>query len=197
MAQKVTGGLSIASKMPCPSWGISATRCQFGSILVKQPGTVCSDCYALKGRYRFGKVQDKLEERYQGLFNPLWTLSMVFLIRWHADEYFRWFDSGDIQGENHLRNIVTIAENVPDVKMWLPTRETEIVRKVREFPKNLTVRLSANLIDGNPPSWPTTSVVSHEGMAGHDCPSRNQGNSCCSCRACWDKDIPNVVYSLH
>jgi hypothetical protein len=124
LAEKVTGGLSVASKMPCPNWGISATRCQLGSILVKREGSICFDCYALKGRYRFGKVQDKLEERYQGLFHPFWTPAIIFLIRWHADQYFRFFDSGDLQGENHLRNIVTIAENVPDVKMWLPTSWT-------------------------------------------------------------------------
>ncbi len=197
LAEKITGGLSVTEKMPCPSWGISATRCQMGAVLAKREGTVCSDCYALKGRYRFGKVQDKLETRYQGLFDPLWTPSMMFLIRWHADRYFRFFDSGDLQGENHLRNIVTIAEHVPDVKMWLPTREADVVRRVGEFPENLTVRLSGNLIDGRRPAWPVTSVVTRGDAAGHQCPSRTQGNSCCECRACWDPDIKNVVYTLH
>lgn len=197
LAEKITGGVSITSKMPCPSWGLSAFRCRVGSLLAQKQGTVCHDCYALKGRYRFGKVQDKQEERYQGLFNPLWTPAMIHLIRWYCDAYFRWFDSGDIAGENHLRNIVTIAEAVPDVKMWLPTREAEVVRKVGEFPENLTVRLSGNMIDGKPPRWPTTSVVSRNGGEGHACPSRQQSNSCGACRACWDQDVKNVVYELH
>lgn len=149
------------------------------------------------GRYRFGKVQDKLEERYQELFNTLWTPSMVFLVRWYADEYFRFFDSGGLQGENHLRNILTIAENVPDVKMWLPTREADLFQKVGRFPENLTVRLSGNMIDGKLPAWPTMSVVSRNGGEGHFCSSRQQNNSCGSCRACWDESISNVVYSLH
>src|SRR5205814_1157680 len=90
-AEKITGGLSFTTKMPCPSCGISAFRCQLGSILAEKEGTVCHECYAQKGRYRFGAVQAKLEERYRGLFNPLWTPAMVFLIRWHAEGYFRWF----------------------------------------------------------------------------------------------------------
>jgi hypothetical protein len=199
LADQITGGLSITQKMPCPSWGISATRCQLGSLLAEKPGTVCNDCYALKGRYRFKNVQAKLEERYQGLFNPLWTPAMVYLIRWHCDRYFRPFDSGDLQGENHLRNIVTIAQAVPDVQMWLPTREAELVRRVGQFPPNLTVRLSAHQIDGKPPDWPTSSVVAtRSAPAGsYACPSRAQGNSCRDCRECWDQGQEIIAYKLH
>ena len=183
--------------MPCPAWGISAARCQLGKLLAQNENTVCGSCYALKGRYRFGKVKDKLEERYEGLLNPLWTPAMVYLIRWYCDEYFRWFDSGDLQGENHLRNIVTVAEAVPDVKMWLPTREADLVRTVGQFPVNLTVRVSGNKIDGRPPDFPNTSTVSRNLSGEHLCPARTQGNSCGGCRACWDQEVENVVYELH
>jgi len=197
LAEQITGGLSITQKMPCPSWGISATRCLLGSVLAEKPGTVCHGCYALKGRYKFPNVQKKLEERYRGLFNPLWTPAMVHLIRWHCDRYFRWFDSGDLQGENHLRNIVTIAEHTSDVMHWLPTREIETARAVGSFPSNLTVRVSAHSIDGKAPRWPTTSVVASGAAPGHPCPSRDQGNACGDCRACWDGEIEKVVYRLH
>lgn len=96
LAQEITGGLSWPSKMPCPAWGIPATRCRTGSVLARQEGTTCSECYALRGRYTFNSVQAKLEERYQGLFHPLWVPAMIFLIRRHADTHFRWFDSGDL-----------------------------------------------------------------------------------------------------
>jgi hypothetical protein len=109
--------------MPCPAWGIPASRCPTGSRLAEEEGTTCHECYANKGRYRFENVQKKLEERYQGLFHQLWTPAMVFLIRWHADDYLRWFDSGDLQDESHLRNICTVARHTLDVKHWLPTRE--------------------------------------------------------------------------
>lgn len=198
-ADRITGGLSITTKMPCPSWGIPASRCKIGSVLAQKEGTVCSECYALGGRYRFTNVQNKLEERYQGLFNPLWTPAMVFLIRYFADRYFRWFDSGDLQDANHLKNITTVAEATPDIRHWLPTREAEIVRSVGEFPKNLTVRLSAHHLDGKPPNWRTTStVVTGETPDGSfPCPSQDQGGECGNCRACWSKRIKNVAYQLH
>jgi hypothetical protein len=196
-ADEITGGLSVTEKMPCPSWGIPATRCQLGSILAKKPETVCSGCYALKGRYKFSNVQRKLERRYEGLFDPLWTPAMIHLIAWHCDRYFRLFDSGDLQGENHLRNIVRIAQEVPDVQIWMPTREAAVVRVVGEFPPNLTVRLSGHYVDGAAPDWPTTSSVARKPSGGFPCPSRLQHNSCQDCRACWDPSVPNVVYTLH
>src|SRR4051794_34496414 len=101
LAEAVTGGLSFTTKLPCPSWGIPATRCRIGSVLAQQGGTVCNRCYALKNRYRFDSVQKKLEERYRGLFQKQWTPAMIFLIRYFCDRYFRWFDSGDVQGESH------------------------------------------------------------------------------------------------
>jgi hypothetical protein len=33
LAEHITGGLSLKPKMPCPSWGIPATRCLLGSLL--------------------------------------------------------------------------------------------------------------------------------------------------------------------
>jgi Gene product 88 len=194
LAEQITGGLSVTSKMPCPSWSISAYRCRLGSVLAQKEGTTCSKCYARKGRYSFSKVQERLEQRYQALFDPLWTPAMIFLIRYYCHEYFRWFSSGDLQGENHLRNIVTVAEHTPDVRHWLPTRETEIVRAVGEFPENLVVRLSATKIDGKPPRWPTTSTVVTEGET---CPASHQGGSCGNCRACWERSVANVAYRKH
>ena len=51
-AETVTGGLSFPQKMDVPAWGISATRCHVGSVLAKEPNTVCRSCYALKGTFR-------------------------------------------------------------------------------------------------------------------------------------------------
>lgn len=200
LAETITGGLSLTSKMPCPSWGISATRCRIGQVLASREGTVCSGCYALRGRYRFGAVQEKLEERYRGLFHRLWTPAMVFLVRYYCDRYFRLFDSGDLQGVNHLRNIITLAQHVPDVRLWLPTREYEVVRAcAADIPDNLIVRVSAHQVDGEPPSWwPTTSTVTSAAVAGEGiCPARDQDNRCGECRACWDGSVANVAYRLH
>src|SRR2546430_2351554 len=115
LAETITGGLSVTSKMPCPSWGISAARCRIGSVLAQKVNTVCSACYAMRGTYQFPNVQKKLEERYQGLFHPLWVPAMVFLIRYFCDRYMRWFDSGDLPGVNCLRNVLTVCAHTRDV----------------------------------------------------------------------------------
>src|SRR4051812_38711745 len=82
LAEMITGGLSAPGKMPCPAWGISAARCRVGSLLAAQPATTCEACYARKGAYRLDNVRNKLEPRYRGLFHPLWTPAMAFLIRY-------------------------------------------------------------------------------------------------------------------
>src|SRR5204863_562269 len=97
---------------------------------------------------------------------------MIFLIRWYAVRYFRWFDSGDLQGVTHLRNIVTVAEHTPAVEHSPPICEAQVVRAVGEFPENLVVRLSATQIDGKPPKWSTTSTVVTEWEA---CPADGTG----------------------
>ena len=120
---------------------------------------------------------------------------MVFLINYYCDQYFRWMDSGDLQGETHFRNIITIAKATPDIGHWLPTREAETVRAcAEEIPENLTVRLSATMVDGKPPKWQTTSTVVTEGET---CPAPQNGNACGECRKCWDRKVKNVAYQLH
>lgn len=204
LAEKITGGLSQTSKLPCPSWGIPATRCRVGSILVQEHGTVCNHCYALRGRYVFEAVQRKLQQRFNGLFDPRWTPSMIFLINYFCNSYFRWFDSGDVQGVNHLRNIRTVAQHTPQVRHWLPTREMETVRSVqKEYgdpPENLVIRVSAHRIDGAPPrGFSTTSTVTatRPRKGTYVCPAPEQKNTCRECRACWNEDVSTVTYWLH
>ena len=201
LAERITGGLSRPSKMPEAAWGIPASRCNVGSTLMQVKGSVCSACYAAKGRYKFHRVQKKLEERYEGLAHPQWVPSMVLLIRWNVGRYFRWFDAGDLASENHLYNICEVARHTPDIRHWLPTREYEVVKALDvPCPENLTIRVSANMIDCQPPAWPpqTSMVITKEPPGGtHLCPAPEQGNVCGSCRACWDKDVANVAYFLH
>lgn len=201
MADKITGGLSAPGKMPEAAWGIPATRCLVGGVLAKQEGSVCSQCYALRGRYRMGNVQRKQAERVAGLDHPLWVPAMVLLIRWHVGRYFRWFDSGDLLSDQLLQNIALVAEHTPEIQHWLPTREYDIVRSfVGQLPENLLVRISGHWIDGDVPDWwPTTSrVVTAEGPADSvACQALERGNHCGECRACWDREVGDVAYKLH
>lgn len=148
LAERITGGLCSPSKMPELAWGIPALRCRLGATLINKEGSVCSACYARKGRYRLRHVKRKLDERHEGLSHPLWVPSMVLLIRYYVGRYFRWFDSGDLQSENHLYNICEVARHTPDVLHWLPTQEHDLVREFRgAIPGNLTIRLSGRMID--------------------------------------------------
>lgn len=199
-AEKIIGGaLSKPSKMPGPGFGIPAVACKTGSWLHKVPGSVCSDCYALKGRYVFKNVQDAQHKRLAALRHPQWVDAMVTLISKTKTQWFRWHDSGDIQDIEHLENIVAVARRMPKVKFWLPTREKGIVRAFwvqhGGFPKNLIVRVSAAMIDGPPPAgFKLTSQVVTQGAT---CPAPKQGNVCGSCRNCWNPRVRNVSYAYH
>mgnify|MGYP003681659393 CR=1 FL=1 len=57
-AWKIVGGLSKPGKMPGWSIGIPAKECNTGGKLQDKEGSVCNDCYALKGCYVFKVVQD-------------------------------------------------------------------------------------------------------------------------------------------
>ena len=194
-AKKITGGLSKPSKMPGPAYNLPAWACKTGAKLRKVPGSPCYGCYAFKGRYNFSNVQLALKRRLEALESPLWVEAMVTLIK--GQEFFRWHDSGDIQSEQHLKNIFKVCKLTPETKHWLPTQEREYLKDPEAVPANLIIRLSGSKIDGpSPKAWPWTSSVVTSSEA-RTCPAPEQGNSCGSCRACWDKNIGNVAYGKH
>src|SRR5262245_31613313 len=119
----IAGGLSSPSKLPCHGYSIPAVRCVTGAKLVQVPGSTCSGCYALKGMYRFPNVKSALELRFQSLRHPQWVEALVTLIQGTGEGYFRWHDSGDLQGVWHLEKIAEVCRRTPDVAHWLPTRE--------------------------------------------------------------------------
>ena len=81
-AELAVGNLSRPSKMPSYAWSISARRCNTGSKLAKVKGSVCYNCYALKGRYMFNNTQDALERRYNAWANDRerWVDAMIYLM---------------------------------------------------------------------------------------------------------------------
>ena len=204
-ALEIVGGLSNPSKMPCHSWSTPAKYCKTGKKLALVSGSICSSCYANKGFYRMPNVKNCLEKRFQSLSHPEWTSAMTLAISGsEGSGFFRWHDSGDIQSIEHLEKIVQVAKNLPAIQFWIPTREysfvSDYLKKHGAFPSNLTVRLSALMVDGQPPVGMakrlglTTSGVS---TAGFNCPANSQGNKCLSCRACWDKNVNNINYKKH
>jgi hypothetical protein len=206
-----TGGLSKPSKMPCHSYSIPARRCKVGKKMQSVKGSICSVCYALKGRYGFANVQNALERRYQSLFNDDWVEAMTAEIEAKEKSgFFRLHDSGDIQGLWHLDKIVQLARNLPHIQFWLPTREyvangeetviQDWIEKNGAFPDNLTVRLSALMIDGPAPKAIADRLgLGSSGVSETDwnCPAPDQKNSCGDCRKCWDKSEPVINYRKH
>ena len=197
-ARLITGGLSAPSKMPGPAFNLPASQCITGSKLVKVPGSTCSGCYALKGRYRFKNVQAALNRRLAKLHDPRWIEAMVTLI--DNGPVFRWHDSGDIQSAQHLKNIFEVCKRTPGTRHWLPTREARFLSLMdpEVVPKNLKIVLSDHMNDQEKPPtwWPYTSGVTtnHELVT---CPASSQGNKCLDCRKCWDRGTKRVIYGKH
>jgi len=206
--KQIIVGLSKPSKMPCHGYSIPAKECKTGGKLRDVPGSVCSSCYACKGNYRFSNVEKALYKRLDAIHNPQWVEAMAYAIV--NSKFFRWHDSGDIQNLEHLKKICEVCRLTPDTKHWLPTKEKKIIKeyilKIGNLPKNLTVRLSAYMVDSAPPKYAETiindqvrfsTVHSETVKYGRLCPAPTQGNKCLDCRACWDKRIKIISYKKH
>lgn len=207
--------LSNPSKMNTFGYSISAHKCNVGGKLAKIEGSVCSLCYAKKGRYVFKIVQKCMAMRLDLLTNdPLWVDAMIYLLnkkmyKGKKLDIFRWHDSGDIQSLEHLSKIAEIAEQTPQIEHWLPTKESPLVRewiKTHKIPENLNIRVSASMINGTPTHVDgcTTSIVVTKDMLGKtdgfDCPvyaDPNHGKGCGDCEACYKKTVTNINYQAH
>ena len=201
--------LSKASKMPCESFSLPATECKTGSKLRKVKGSVCHGCYAFKGNYIYENVKQHRQHNQNIIENgdlTEWVDNMVYEIkRTNTSGYFRWHDSGDLQGLEHLKAIIEVATKLDHIKFWLPTLEKKILNEVKHgniaIPDNLTIRLSTPMINAKPSKgWATTSSVTTRKdlkVVGELCKSSEQGGKCLTCRVCWDKTVANVTYLKH
>ena len=214
-AQLHIRSLSNPSKMNTYGYSISAHECNVGGRLAKIEGTVCSLCYAKKGRYVFEAVQKCMAIRLDLINNdPLWTDAMIFILnrkkyKGKKLDIFRWHDSGDLQSMEHLTKIAEIAEQTPQIEHWLPTKESPLVRewiKTHDIPDNLNIRISASMINGvvTHVDGCTTSIVVTKDMLGKmdgfDCPvyaDPNHGKGCGDCDACYKKTVSNINYQAH
>jgi len=225
-AESIAGTLGHPSKMPGYSYGISAQLCHTGSKLREVPGSVCRACYALTDWYRSWRpLLQGHARRLRGLRHPRWVDAMVAMIDRYCqppDDFFRWHDSGDLQGVWHLSNIAEVCARTPAVKHWMPTREygyvARFLRAGGTLPPNLTVRLSAHMIDTEPvipddlrddlAGLPVSTVSTAsmiglgyqlvEGKGSVECRAVEvRDNTCGSCRACWDPRVTNVTYPQH
>lgn len=204
-AQAIAGTLGKPSKMPGYAYGISASLCKTGQQLAKIPGSVCSDCYACKANYKYPSVMTAHAKRVANIGSQVWQDAMIYMINKTGDAFFRWHDSGDLQSSGHLKAIVNIAHALPNVRFWLPTKEKAILASAKRaglvIPDNLTIRLSAAMVDSDKVSRELTGNVSlvqdKAELSGFHCRAPEQNGKCEDCRACWQKDIETIVYFKH
>ena len=215
-ATKNVGGLSQTSKMPSKSWSISALDCNIGSKLrASKQSTVCDGCYALSGMQILPVQQSAYAKRLElwKTDRKLWVLSMDYLIKnmkaIQESKYFRWFDSGDLQGADMFKDIIELANLNPDIKFWLPTKEFKLVNIFSSIiPDNLNVRKSHPLINAykmQPIENVTASYVYDEDKLdtipsnSKVCPATmpDSNKKCNDCRMCWDKSIESITYIKH
>ncbi len=134
------------------SWSLQALDTCPGSIgdngeLVP----ACSGCYATTGNYRFSNVKAPRLENQEDWKSDDWEERMINALE--SQRYFRWFDSGDMYSLGLAEKILSVMEQTPWVKHWLPTRMVKfekfkgIVSKMQQLP-NVMVRFSSDSVTG-------------------------------------------------
>jgi len=210
------GGFARPTKIPTWCYSIPAVHCITGSKLVGVPNSTCASCYALHGFYGSKWVAKAEQVRFESLKKPLWIDAMVQIINYRKLAFFRWHDSGDIQGLWHLLKIFEVCLRTPNTKHWIPTREWDMIRNFRELgipkPSNLKIILSAHMINQRGPVDLARELcvqVSEVVTKNPSCDAHtktvmvNNGRHniahgyCGACRKCWDEKVFSISYLLH
>jgi hypothetical protein len=130
----------------------------------------CVECYGDgRNNYAYPSVKEATEKRYRSLFHKDWVPAMIKLLLHNQNTngmtHFRWHDVGDLQGVWHLKNIIAVVVCTPNIKHWLPTLETTVLRDYLAVMKglldinydlkfntieNLNIRISTPIINGFP-----------------------------------------------
>jgi len=159
----MTALLSKPSKMPGTSFSVPAQACITGAKLAKIAGSVCFECYALKGAYRYPVVKKALQVRLDFLNSASFVVDMVALLNNKKASEHRWFDSGDVHSVAHCLKIIAVCKATPHKKHWIPTKERKLWQQaltMESLPDNAVVRYSATMVDEAPPAkWENSSAV--------------------------------------
>ena len=199
---KRVGCWSLEARKSCPG-----SKNPDGSVV-----EVCQSCYATKGMYRFPVVKAVRQNNQQDYHRDDWVDDMVKEVS--KFDYFRWFDSGDIETPELAQKIKTVIFRTQDTKHWLPTRSDKIPKinselniiKTKHFMfKNAALRVSADNIGLNNQERPEVNsyvirpeeVFEAKRQGIHVCPVgiNPSQKSCDTCTMCYTD--AKVAYVLH
>ena len=211
--------LSDASKMPTLSWSLPAGEsCPWA---LYGEGTICGDCYAMKGRYVMPNVAAAQRTRFEWVRQCLKSdegtdtlvSTLVDAIRRAGNLYFRVHDSGDLFSPAYVRAWIRVCRALPEVTFWFPTRAWRVLtmRKLSDRTRhewalaltelaglpNVTMRPSALFFNAPAPRVPGMAAGTTACAEGFSCPAATQGNVCGSCRACWTATTTEISYHQH
>jgi len=202
----VTMKISVTSKLDgVRSWSLEALETCPGSLAA--PGQLvdaCAGCYATDGNYRFANVKNSRAHNKKDWPRLAWTDDMVAELQ--KDDYFRWFDSGDMYTLALAEKILEVMKRTPWVKHWLPTRMHKFpkFRQVltdMQALKNVSVRFSSDSVTGEYTKGLHGSViVPTPGDAKRGvklCGAYDNNGQCGPCRACYDKRVKVIAYPAH
>jgi hypothetical protein len=139
-----------------------------------------------------------------------WADDMVTALS--KEEYFRWFDSGDIYTAALAQKIYEVCRRTPHVKHWIPTKSYQIPKirywldRIKSLP-NVMVRFSspsthgfAGPEHGSTVTQEVSDVLAPEIKDSRStafCEAYKNNGKCMDCRACWDKSLSLIIYPLH
>ena len=200
--------LSKTSKMPCKSFALPAMKTCLGAINSEgKVKDVCRGCYAMKGSYQWRPAKALRENNRLSVSNQLHSFAsdMLKLLKKEKNNYFRWFDSGDVFDNDFLYEIYKVCKQTPDINHWIPTKAREILdnatwEKLESLP-NVKVRYSSDSINGEYNSLHgSTAIQSNQKYDDNKvfkCPvDYDQIKKCGNCRACWHSEKV-IAYNFH
>ncbi len=200
--------ISITSKLDgIRSWSLQALDTCPGSI--ESPGVLvdaCKGCYATTGNYNYPNVKAPREFNRVDWTRLEWVDDIVAELE--RDQYFRWFDSGDLYSLALAEKVLEVMIRTPWCRHWLPTRMhkfpkfLQVLRSMQAL-DNVSVRFSADSITGEYTPGLHGSVIGPSADTFQDhpgaslCRAYEHDGKCSGCRACWDKSIKLICYPAH
>lgn len=204
--------LSSTSKMPCKSLSLPIEETCVGryELSSKTLKEICEECYAGKGAYNWPNSVNlkthNLAETKKHDFVP----DMINLL--YKMDYFRWFDSGDVENEIMLEKLYQVCLETPHTKHWVPTKSRDLfdqyLWETLEALPNVKVRFSSPSKNGKYDNIHGSTAISDKSQLDGNlflCKAKSVGfkkngkpnpKKCHNCRACWHNTRP-IAYEVH